>query len=110
MSEYRRRFVDGPTLTLPMANARFGFDPNRAFTLGDAGTVHPSLEVTADWGILKATGPALITADFTRFVLPAPASAAGPNLTGDGWSLTLNNGWSVASGSRPGDLKVLPQK
>jgi hypothetical protein len=96
LAEYRRRFIEGLTLELPMANARFGFDPDRAFTLGDAGTVHPSLDVTADWGVLKTTAPALIAADFTKFVVPAPSSTAGRTLTGDGWTLTLHPGWTVA--------------
>lgn len=97
-ARYRAMFVEGPVVELPMANARYGFDPNTVVPLENAGSVHPALEVTADWGTLSAKGGALITSDFTRIVLPAG---------GKDWTLDLKPGWKMVPGARPDDRRVV---
>src|SRR5205085_2178268 len=72
----RALFIEGPTLELPMANARYSFDPNNVFVLEGAGSVYPTLDVTADWGVLHAKEGALISSDFTRILVGAPADGA----------------------------------
>lgn len=105
LADYRRRFIEGPTLDLPMANARYGFDPDRVTAL-ETGSVHPTLNVTADWGTLAATSGAMISSDFTRIIIPAPPSTEGSPIAGYGWTLTLDAGWRIVPGDRPGDFRV----
>lgn len=38
--------------------------------------------------------------------VPAPASPAGTRLEGDGWTLTLTEGWKLVPAARPGDLTL----
>lgn len=104
----RALYVDGPILELPMANATFGFDPNRVTTLEGVGSIHERLDVRADWGTLAATSGALMAEDFTRIVVPATAGldpAAIP-VTGNGWVLTLAPGWSVVPAGKQGNWRV----
>jgi hypothetical protein len=108
----RARFIDGPALTLtPGHHFSFSFDPNGAIPIPGVGTVYESSRITDDWGVADvAAGGVLFlrTGDgaITGVVLAAPSLADG-SVKGDGWRLTLANGWSVAPGVRPGSLVVV---
>ena len=103
----KARFVDGPTLGLPIGNSfSFSFDPNGAISLPGVGTVYEKSRITDEWGILEVTSGGVLLlrrADgiFTGVVVPAPK--AGQTTVGEGWLLTLEPGWSVVQGSRQGD-------
>lgn len=114
-ADLRARFVDGPVLRMvPGAEFSFSFDPNDAVNLEGAGTVYGSARVTDVWGILEVdSGGALFprNADgwFTGVIVPVPAGAPGPPTSGEGWSLTVAEGWELAPGDRAGDW-VLRQR
>jgi hypothetical protein len=71
-----------------------------------AGTIYPQYRTTAEWGTLEAA-QALIPADRSRIILPAPSSSSGSTITGEGYTLKIAPGWIVRSGSRPGDLMLV---
>ena len=73
--------------------------------LDDRGTVYPNMRLTDDWGVLEATNGALLSGDWHRVTLPAPI-VSGNQVRGDGWTVTLNPGWTVVSGPRPGDFTL----
>ena len=100
----RRRFIDGPTLTLALRHMNVQFDPRNLQPLGDAGTVYPTIHISDDWGILDATNGALMKPDWSAIILEAPPTAADSVVRGDGWSLTLKPGWSVVPAARAGDF------
>jgi hypothetical protein len=54
-----------------MTDAHFGFDPNAVVPLGEAGNVHPKLDVTAPWGHIAVDGGALIPNDWSKIVVGA---------------------------------------
>jgi hypothetical protein len=93
MAEYRRKFVEGPLLDLEFFNMSVQFDPGTVDVLDDLGNVYPSLRLTDKWGILTATGGALITKDWKRVIVPAPQSHEGQKIDGEGYTLELNKGW-----------------
>ncbi len=95
----RARFVDGPVLVIPLRQMQFTFDPNDVQPLEGHGTVYSSLEVRDVWGKIVVTGGALMSSDYQRLTVPA---------SGDGYTLTLNDGWKVVAGAREGD-KTLSQ-
>ena len=90
----RAKFVDGPVLTIPLKQMQFTFDPNNVQPLGDLGTVYPSMEVSDVWGRIVVTGGGLIAADYSRLTVPA---------SGEGYTLTLKEGWKIVAGAREGD-------
>jgi len=84
----RARFVDGPVLTLPLGQMQLVFDPNRVQPLDDLGTIYASIEIADAWGKIVVKNGAMVTADWKRLIVPM----------GDGYTLTLNDGWAVVDG------------
>jgi hypothetical protein len=103
---YRARLVDGPVATLRLFDMHIAFDPNTVQPIGAPGSVYPTLRIVDDWGVLEVTGGALIKADWSAVVIPAPASASAGIATGDGWTLSLAPGWRLEPDERPGDLRL----
>lgn len=107
-AHYRAALVDGPTLSLT-ALGRFNFNPSTAVALGADGMVYSTFHAIAAWGTLDVkAGGVLVSSDFRRAAVSAPASTKGPHLEGQGWSIDLAPGWSAAPGTRPGSY-VLTQ-
>ena len=42
-----------------------------------------------------------------RFIVPAPSDVNARPLAGDGWTLTLNDGWRIAANGPDGDLILI---
>jgi hypothetical protein len=91
------KLVKGPVLRLPLAKMQVRFDPNTLFPLPPHGTVYPTLEVSDEWGSLKASSGALIE-NWAVVILPASARE----------QVTLKPGWSWKIGARKGDLVASP--
>src|SRR5215207_1876974 len=104
---YRARLVEGSVLSIPLRNMRMSFDPGNLVPLEGLGTVYPNIRVVDAWGVLTvARGGALLNQTYSAVNVPAPADASGRPLRGDGWTLELNDGWSLAPGAREGDFVV----
>lgn len=87
---FQARFVDGPTLVLPLAKMNVQFDPNETQSFPGHGTVYPKLHLTDEWGAIDVKrGGGLITSDWTTLIVPR---------SGDDYTLTLNEGWEVTEG------------
>jgi hypothetical protein len=112
LARHKARFVDGPVLSLPLADGvRYSFNPHGLEALGDLGTVYSTTRVTDRWGILEVSGGALLSRGpdgmMSEARVPAPAAGqSGPVIEGDGWVLTLADGWRLVPGARPGDWTV----
>jgi len=112
----RARFVDGPVLVLPCGGkANFSFNPNDITPLEPLGSVYGTVYLVDDWGVLdvKSEGALLIrnpNGSLQAARVGAPSDAALRPVAGDGWSLTLNQGWTIAPGERAGDWKVVRGK
>jgi hypothetical protein len=107
VAELRRRFVEGPVLILPRArNASFssiGMTP-----IPGEGTIYPSFRTAAEWGTLEATA-VLMAADREKLTVPAPPAVEGKTVKGDGWSITVAEGWVIRPGPRAGDFQLVRQ-
>lgn len=108
-ARFRARFVSGPTLTLPASSRiRYTFNPGDTEPFGVGGTVYGSTEVRDAWGLLRVeSAGALLVREagrIVRVVVPAPADRGAGPLRGDGWTLELADGWTLAEGERPGDF------
>jgi hypothetical protein len=104
----RRKFVDGPVLTLVFRHMNVQFNPQNLQPLGDAGTVYPTIRVTDDWGVIEGTNGALMRPDWSALIVSAPASTIGSSIAGDGWTLELEPGWKIVPDARRGDYTLAP--
>jgi hypothetical protein len=93
----RAKLIDGPILILPLQKMQFTFDPNGVQPLDDVGSVYRVMELRDNWGSISVTGGALISADWSRLVVPA---------SGEGWTLKLGDDWQIVAGPRRGDKTI----
>src|SRR5207244_7458877 len=107
VAELRRRFVDGPVLTMP-AVGRGTSDTNDSVGIPGAGTVFfRNFTLSGRWGRLNANGGVLRSADGSTLSVPVTGPLEGTTLKGDGWSVTLNSGWVVRPAARPGSFTIV---
>ncbi len=107
VAELRQRFVDGPVLTMP-AGGSGSSDTRDNVGIPGVGTVFfHDFTLSARWGRFNATNGVLRSADGTTLSVPVTRPIDGTTLRGDGWSITLNAGWVVREGARPGDYDVV---
>lgn len=106
--ELRARLVGGPVLRLPFQRMQMQIDPGNVEPLGEAGTVYRAIRISDLWGVLEAKGGSVLLApDFSHAVVPRPDSVVGEHgsvVRGDGWVLTLAEGYRLREGPRAGDL------
>ena len=102
-AEYRRLLVDGPRIHVPFGG-NFSFDPNSVFPIKGIGTVYIGCKLTGEWGTIQVDGPTLISPDYQdAWVTAGPTSDPSAKQT---WKLTLNKGWKMVPGKRPGDFDI----
>jgi hypothetical protein len=110
LAAYRAKLIEGPLLILSFSpEASYSFDPNNVESLDDIGTVYPTMRVSDSWGILEVTGGALMIHDpkrGSRVQVPAPADRTGRRIQGEGYTLELNDGWTIVQSERKGDFGV----
>jgi hypothetical protein len=110
VAELRRRFVDGPVLTMPAGGSGTS-DTTGSVGIPGAGTVYfRNFTLSARWGRLNANGGVLRAADGSTLSVPVTGPLEGTTLQGDGWSVTLNAGWVVQPAARAGSFTIVRQQ
>jgi hypothetical protein len=107
IAEVRRRFVDGPVLTMP-AGGRGTSDTTGSVGIPGVGTVfYRTFTLAAQWGSLNANDGVLRAADGATLSVPVTGPLEGTMLQGEGWSITLNTGWVVRPATRQGSFVIV---
>jgi hypothetical protein len=97
-------------LTLRQENLMRSFDPNTLLPFDSVATVYPTGTFSAEWGELEVSdGGALVSTDSRVLRVSAPSSpgAGAASVAGDGWKLTLKEGWGIRAAGKAGDFEVL---
>jgi hypothetical protein len=107
VAELRRRFVDGPVLTMPAAGSGSS-DTRDNVGIPGVGTVFfHNFTLSARWGRFNADNGVLRSADGSTLSVPVTRPLEGTTLQGDGWSITLNAGWVVRPAARAGSFSIV---
>jgi len=107
VAELRRRFVEGPVLTMPAPGSGTS-DTTGSVGIPGVGTVFfRNFTLSAQWGRLNADGGVLRAAGGATLSVPVTGPLEGTTLQGDGWSATLNRGWVVRPAARPGSFVIV---
>lgn len=110
VAELRRRFVDGPVLTMPAGGSGTS-DTRDSVGLPGVGIVlFNNFTLVAQWGRLTADGGVLRSADGRTVSVPVTSPLEGTTLQGDGWRVTLNPGWVVRPAARTGSFAVVREQ
>ncbi|HLB83235.1 MAG TPA: hypothetical protein VJK00_00795, partial [Steroidobacteraceae bacterium] len=110
VAELRRRFVDGPVLTMPAGGSGTS-DTTGSVGIPGTGTVFfRNFTLSAQWGRLNANGGVLRSADGATLSVPVTGRLEGTTLKGESWSATLNSGWVVRPAERPGSFVIVREK
>jgi len=108
VAELQRRYVDGPVLLVPRAGSG-SINNMGATVIPGVGTVFRAMANKGAWGSFDAQCGALVAADEQTIALPAPVVVDATTVKGDGWTATVNPGWTVQPGPRPGSFRVVQQ-
>lgn len=100
VNEYKAKFISGRVLVIHFINMKIQFDPRNLIALENYGTVYPTLKIVDEWGILEVSKGALVASNWSKVTVTYPTKFDTNVLSGDGWKVTLNNGWKyVADGN-----------
>lgn len=99
IAEYKRVLVEDPHLRLPAIGMSVSFNPQNVTSMDELGTVYPTLRVSDQWGILTVEKGALIGPNWECVSVSKPTSYNESQAAGEGWTLSLSNGYTVAKGS-----------
>ncbi len=109
LAKFRTLLIDDPVLKLDLSLVTTGtMDTRRVHPLGDGLIVFTVRMLIAEWGRLDVDGGAFLEdRNLGEGYLPL-TDAAPDHLSGEGWTLTINEGWTIAPGKRQGDLVLRP--
>ncbi len=104
---YREKFLEKPHLEIQLGEIGLSFDLHGVIPLDeDEGVVYLSIEIGDHWGTLRVDGSgALMRMDWRWVIVSQPLLVEGNHVTGEGWSLQLNEGYRVEE-SRDGNYLV----
>ncbi len=107
LESYRKKFVEGPVVIIPLRNMNVQFDPRNLQPLDDLGTIYPNIRISDNWGILTVSNGALMSSNWTKIYLSAlniaPENIDTNPIEGDGWELELKEGWKLVASERKSD-------
>jgi len=108
--EYKKKFIEQPHFEISFKKKNVSFDPRTLIPIEDKGTVYPVMQAIDVWGILTVKNGALMSPDPDRKVtITAPLKIEGREVSGDGWILKLNDGFTVTKDENTGNYKLIKE-
>lgn len=109
IAEYKKKFIELPHLEIQFEQMNVSFDPRNIMPIEDKGTVYPNIRVTDKWGILEVKDGALMSPNWDKISVTIPTKNNGKNVSGDGWTLTLNDGYTVIKENSNSNYKLIKE-
>lgn len=106
VAELRRTYVEGPLVIVPRVSGGM-LVTTGAVPIPGVGAVYREYRLTAEWGTIAATNGLLDATNDATLRVAGPWRVDGSTLRGDGWIVTINDGWRAQPGERAGDLRVV---
>jgi hypothetical protein len=109
IAEYRSKFIEQPHFEIRFENMNVSFDTRNIMPLEDKGTIYPYIKVIDNWGILTVKNGALMSSNWDKITVTPPLKIKDKTITGDGWTLELNEGYKVIKEENNGNY-ILKKK
>jgi len=110
VAEYKSRFITQPHFELLFEQMNMSFDPRNIIPIEDNGTIYPNIRVTDNWGILTVENGALMSSNWDKISVTVPIKNENRNISGEGWTLELTDGYSVIKDESTGNYKLTKKK
>lgn len=107
---YKSKFVDGPLLILNLMQMNIQLNPNNVSALEGYGTVYPTARIVDKWGIIETEKGLLIDNNWQKAIVALPFKENGNVYEGDGWKLTLNEGWKIEKEKDSNNYVIIEKK
>ena len=103
---YKALFIDSAHVEIPLIKMNMSFDYTLQFSMDTLGMIYPSIRITDNWGVLEASQGVLINAGWSQANVSLPTSIEGSSITGEGWTLKLNEGYVFQKNDESGNYIV----
>lgn len=106
ISEYKTQLIAEPHFEIPLKKMNISFDPRTIIPIEGKGTVYPKMRITDTWGILEVEKGALMNPNWNKISITNPIKISSNKIEGDGWILTLKDGYTVKKEDSTGNYVV----
>ena len=110
VAELRRRFADGPVLTMPAGGSGTSDTRGSVGIVGVGTVLFNHFSLSAPWGRFSADSGVLRSAEGKTLSVPVTGPLQGTTVQGAGWHATLNPGWVVRPAARPGSFAIVREE
>jgi len=100
ISKYKTELIEQPHLEIRLKKMNVSFDPRNIIPIEDKGTVYPKMRISDVWGILEVETGALMSPNWDRISITNPIKISPNKIEGDGWILTLKDGYILKKEER----------
>jgi len=107
IAEYKYKFIEQPHFEISFENMNISFDTRNLMPIEDKGTVYPNIRVIDNWGTLTVKKESLLSSGWDKISVTNPEKVENNIVTGDGWTLELNNGYKVIKDENSGNFKII---
>ncbi len=107
VAQYKNKFIEQPHFEIQFEQMNVSFDPRNIMPVEDKGTVYPNIRVSDKWGILTVTNGALMSPNWDKISISVPTKNDGKNFIGDGWTLIINDGYTLIKEESNGNYKMV---
>lgn len=107
IAAYKSKFIEQPHFDIVFEQMQVAFDPGNIKPIEDKGTVYPNMRISDNWGILTVTNGALMSPGWDKVSVSIPLKVEERNITGDGWTLELKEGYAVVKEKKTSNYKLI---
>ncbi|HMG13830.1 MAG TPA: hypothetical protein VK590_00215 [Saprospiraceae bacterium] len=107
IAECKNKFITQSHFELVFEQMNVSFDPRNIMPIEDKGNFYPNIRITDNWGILTVENGALMSSNWDKISVTVPLKNDNKNISGDGWTLELKNGFSVTKNETTGNYELI---
>jgi len=106
IAENKNKFIDQPHFEIQFEKMNVSFDTRNLMPVEDKGTLYINIRVTDNWGILSVGKGALMSPGWDKISVSIPLKIDNKTVSGDGWTLQLNDGYTVFRDEKTGNFTL----
>ncbi len=107
IAEYKFKFIEQSHLEIYFEQMNISFDPGNIMPIEDKGTMYPNIRVVDLWGVLTVENGALMSPNWDKISVTSPITTVDKKISGDGWTLDLNEGYFIKKDETNGNYRLV---